>query len=82
MISMSVVSDSASDGFAGAASAFEDIRGGRQQIEPFLDHGDEAGVVAEGGFVIHAEIAPELGAEDFMWCRFRVCVEKGHFDMG
>ena len=67
MITMSAVSDSAPDGFAGTASAFEDIRAGGQQIKPFLDHDDEAGIVTEGGFIIHAEVAPELGAEDFMW---------------
>lgn len=66
VIAMSAVDNGASDGFTGAASAFEDVRGRGEESEPFLDYGDEDGVVDESGFVVQAEVAPELGAEDFV----------------
>ena len=63
---MPVVGNDAPDGFAGAAFAFEDVRGRGEESESFLDYGDEDGVVDESGFVVQVEIAPELGAEDFV----------------
>ena len=58
-----VLSDSASDGIAGAAATFQNQAAGRQVCEEFLDAGDEGGVGGVGCFVFEAEIAPEVGGE-------------------